>query len=345
MDIQCEICKLVFKSKHKFYAHLTTHDISKLDYWRKYIVHDDTAGNCLVCGKLLNLNRFNLFRGFNVKVHSGKCNACTKETFLLKYGNDGERRWQEYCKRQAETNTFAYKEKMYGYDKAQFDMYNKSRAVTLNNMINKYGDESGRDKFQSYVEKQRDAGCSLKYFVETYGVIDGPAMYAELNKKKANTLDNFIKRHGEDGLLLYENYLDRIQHNCYISKAATEFFTELAKTYVPIRNLYFGEKEFGLMHKDIDGKAEYFKYDFVDTQKKKIIEYNGDYWHAKSENDPEWLPEKHRGITAAESFNHDRKKKLCALQNGYKIFYIWEHEVKQNFQDAINKCKSFLQEE
>ena len=42
---------------------------------------------------------------------------------------------------------------------------------------------------------------------------------------------------------------------------------------------------------------------------------------------------------------HDRKKKLCALQNGYKIFYIWEHEVKQNFQDAINKCKSFLQEE
>lgn len=241
MDIQCEVRKLVFKSKHKFYEHLTTHDISRLDYWRKYIVHDDTAGNCLVCGKLLNLNRFNLFRGFNVKVHSGKCNACTKETFLL------------------------------------------------------------------------------KYFVETYGD-DGSEMYTELNKKKANTLDNFIKRYGEDGLMLYENYLDRIQHGCYCSKAATEFFTELSKTYVTVGNLYFGEKEFGLMYKDTDGKAEYFKYDFVDTQKKKIIEYNGDYWHAKSENDPEWLPEKHRGITAAESFKHDGKKKLCALQNGYKIF-------------------------
>lgn len=143
-----------------------------------------------------------------------------KRNLLLKYGNDGERRWQEYCKRQSETNTFAYKEKMYGYDKTQFDMYNKSRAVTL---------------------------------------------------------DNFIKRYGEDGLMLYENYLDRIQHGCYCSKAATEFFTELSKTYVTVGNLYFGEKEFGLMYKDTDGKAEYFKYDFVDTQKKKIIEYNGDY--------------------------------------------------------------------
>lgn len=64
----------------------------------------------------------------------------TKENFILKYGEQqGLIRWNNYCDKQRYSNTFQYKQQKLNWTKQQFTQYNKSRAVTLENLIAKHG--------------------------------------------------------------------------------------------------------------------------------------------------------------------------------------------------------------
>ena len=36
-------------------------------------------------------------------------------------------------------------------------------------------------------------------------------------------------------------------------------------------------------------------------------------------------------------------KKLCAERNGYKIYYIWEHDVNECYSECLSKCKLALE--
>ena len=340
--MKCEICGKEFRFYTQLKRHVENeHCITAVDYWRTYIIKNKDAGNCPICGKLLNMNRFHMLRGFNVKVHSGKCNAITKENYIKIYGEDeGLKRWEHYCSLQSETNTFEYKQKKYGWTKEQFDEYNKSRAVTLENMINKYGKEEGEKKFRNYCEIQKTVGCALEYFIEKYGPEEGEKKFKEVNKSKAQSLENFIKRFGEeDGKRKFDDYITN-NFKAYTSILATEFFKELT----PIKgdNIYYGDREFGKGQR-INGKWEYYKYDYTDTKTMKMIEFNGDYFHPKSRFDENWIPAAHRGVIAADAYDHDMRKKKCAEDNGFKIFYIWEHEVMENREDAIKRCLAFLE--
>ena len=98
----------------------------------------------------------------------------TLKNMIQKYGKDiGSQKWQSYIKKQAETNTFEYKQKKYGWTKEQFDEYNQSRAVTLKNMIRRYGKEDGQRRWDEYCTQQKTAGISLEYFIETYSIVTG----------------------------------------------------------------------------------------------------------------------------------------------------------------------------
>ena len=78
--------------------------------------------------------------------------ALTKEKMINKYGEEeGNKRWEKYCKRQSETNTFEYKQKTYGWTEEEFKKFNKSRAVTLKNLIKKYGEEEGNKKWMDFL--------------------------------------------------------------------------------------------------------------------------------------------------------------------------------------------------
>ena len=46
--------------------------------------------------------------------------------------------------------------------------------------------------------------------------------------------------------------------------------------------------------------------------------------------------------TAAEIWEKDNKKKLCAEINGYKILYIWESEYNESIEAVIKKCMRCL---
>lgn len=108
---------------------------------------------------------------------------------IRKFGKEeGYKRWEAYCKRQSETNTFEYKNKVYGMTEQEFKQYNKSRAATKDNMIRRWGEKLGIEKWNSYVEKQK-LTKSWDYMVKTYGIEKA----RQINRSKINSLENFQK--------------------------------------------------------------------------------------------------------------------------------------------------------
>lgn len=67
----------------------------------------------------------------------------TLQRCIVMYGEElGRKKWKEYCDKQAYTNSQEYKK----MSDLEFKKYNKSRAITKENMIKKYGAEKGLKK-------------------------------------------------------------------------------------------------------------------------------------------------------------------------------------------------------
>lgn len=261
----------------------------------------------------------------------------TKEKSLLVYGEDeGIKRWQAYCNKQSVKNTFAHKNKKYGMTREQFDEFNKSRSSTIDNMIARYGEEEGKKRWKEYCDKQAYAGCKLQYFIDKHGEDEGTRLYNELNKKKSNTLDVFIDRYGEvEGTERYENYMNTCK--VHYSEISQELFREIEKR---IGNSY-GEMYFQTRNREF-GKhsgSRYYFYDFVLLEKKIVIEFNGNLFHANpTMYHADDIP-KFRGntMTAQQLWDRDAEKFSFIESLGFKLIVVWEADYNNDKETIIQR--------
>ena len=88
----------------------------------------------------------------------------------------------------------------------------------------------------------------------------------------------------------------------------------------------------------------FYRYDFTDLKNKKIIEYNGDDYHANPNKYKSYdFPNPFRkDLSAKEIWVKDNKKIQLANSNGFDVLVIWDSEYKKNKEEIINKCKNFL---
>ena len=106
------------------------------------------------------------------------------DSFILKYGDKvGREKFKSYCNKQAYTNTYEYKHLKYGMSKDEFDKYNKSRACTLKNLIHRYGEIVGTEKWESYCKRQAYTN-SREYFIKTYGEVVGIKRWNNFNNAR-----------------------------------------------------------------------------------------------------------------------------------------------------------------
>lgn len=73
-------------------------------------------------------------------------------------------------------------------------------------------------------------------------------------------------------------------------------------------------------------------YDIKINDSKKIIEVQGDYWHAnpKKFKEADLIANKKLGtVSAREIWEKDATKKGVAENSGYSVLYIWESDIKQ----------------
>ena len=86
-----------------------------------------------------------------------------------------------------------------------------------------------------------------------------------------------------------------------------------------------------------------YSYDFC--YEKKIIEFNGDYWHC---NPKFWKPDMFNDtlkMKAEEKWKFDEEKRKTAELYKYKVLTIWENEYLENKELCLEKCIKFLKNE
>jgi len=258
----------------------------------------------------------------------------TEKSMIRKWGEtEGKKKWKEYCDKQSLTNTYEYKKKVYGWNKQDFKNFNKSRAVTKENLINKYGEELGLKYFDDYVSKQKYTK-SKEYMINKFGL----EKTNQINQSKALTLENYIKRLGKEKGT--KAYLEYINHSVnFYSNMSQELFKKLDEYLTPKYTTYYATKngEYGVMLND----KKYIKLDYFILELNLCIEFNGTYYHGDprifKENDH---PNPHnKTITAKEIWKNDNNRyKLLKESRNIDTIIIWENDYNDknfNIEDFI----------
>lgn len=114
-----------------------------------------------------------------------------------------------------------------------------------------------------------------------------------------------------------------------ISKPELKLFNSL-KEYIP----------------DLKQQLSLGSYLFDIHHGKKIIEFNGDYWHANPEiylfEDIVGNLLNNKPTYAYEVWAKDAKKKAFAESMGYDVMVVWESDYIQFPKSTIERCLSFL---
>jgi hypothetical protein len=281
-------------------------------------------------------------------------NSVTKENMIRNHGEIiGLQKWNDYCQKQSVKNTFEFKKDKYGWTEEQFKVFNNSRAVTLSNSIKKHGIEKGTKIYNSYVEKQRYAGCKLDYFIEKYGEIEGERKYKEVNIKKSHSLEGYLlitNGDFEKANELYNTY-QTTQNKTY-SNISQELFEilryELIQCGIDDSDIYFAEHNFEWFINNSTQLKNYY-LDFYVSSVNKVIEFNGDYWHCNPNKykQGELIEYLGRGIIDPMIIWEEDKNRLNDIK---KIPYIkdvlivWESDFKNNPLEVVENCMKFLLE-
>lgn len=258
-------------------------------------------------------------------------NRQSKIYFTTQYGERlGEIKFKELQTSQARTNSKEYK----GMTDEEFKRYNNSRAITLENMIKKYGEEEGTRVFNEYREKQRYKKSKQRY-IDEFGEEQGLKIFNEINKKKVQSLENFQRRYGkEEGLKRYRSYVEG--HRKGFSDVASNLFEQI-ESLASTDNVSFLylPKNSELLLEKIGG---FYKYDFCIPELKFIIEFNGDIFHGNpqlfSESD---CPNPYdRTLTAKQMWLKDKEKIDLAKSKGFDVMVIWERDYRNNPEIIVN---------
>lgn len=242
--------------------------------------------------------------------------------------------WNSYVEFQSKKNTFEYKNKKYGMSEYEFKDFNKSRSITLENMIKKYGSDEGTNRYNSYVEKQRYAGVALDYFISKHGEIKGTLEYNRVNKLKSNSYEALLSRLGSSEKV--ERWINRrgVKYAFY-SEKSQKFIRELVNNInISVHDkVYYATNtrgEYGMICQE---HKRYFRYDFVDHDNKICIEFHGDHYHANPalyEADDILYARGVVGYIASDVWKTDAIKKRVAVNRGFRFIEVWEMDWDKN---------------
>lgn len=270
----------------------------------------------------------------------------TIEHMIAKHGQiEGQRIWTEYCNKQSVKNKFETKQKKYGWTKDKFDEFNKSRGVTLVNLIKKYGEIEGKKKFDAYCDRQSYAGNKLEYFIEKYGEEEGKKKYINVSNQKILNIENFIRKYGPIlGPQKYQNYSNR--NISSISAISQKLFFAL-KTQLNRDNIWFGQHrgEYGMYLHDIN---QYVFLDFYDFKTNKAIEFFGDYWHAnpKQYREKDIINQKGIHYNVVDIWEKDlaRINAIIKQKSIKGLLIVWENDYYNDPDRVLFKCLEFLKD-
>lgn len=172
--------------------------------------------------------------------------------------------------------------------------------------------------------KNRQTTFSFDICIKKYGKEKGKEIFIERQKKWQESLT-------KNGNL-----------KCGFSKISQELFDNL--------NYYFKNRIFNYATNNGEFKIKkengngIWLFDFTDVENKKIIEYNGDLFHANpklfEKND---FPHPYRKeLKSIDIWKMDQNKINSMKKLGYDILVVWDSEYRNSKDSIIKKCINFL---
>lgn len=184
------------------------------------------------------------------------------------------------------------------------------------------------DEEASKLIKERQTTFSLEKCISKWGEEEGTRKFNERQLKWLETLNS--KSDDEKA----EINKKKVYKSGIASKNEKAIYEHLKKIFEGV------EDQFCIRR--VDDASRYYLYDM--RYHNKIIEYNGDLWHA---NPLLYRPDevvKFPGNTLkSESiWKKDQEKIELAKSNGFDVLVVWEKDYKENPEKVIQECINFL---
>jgi hypothetical protein len=179
---------------------------------------------------------------------------------------------------------------------------------------------------------------NIEYWVEK-GFNYQQAKLKVTERQTTFSLDICVQKYGEeDGLKRFNErqikWLTNYKRTNFSKISQTLFWGILeSEPMIKNNNIFFATFNNGF--KDDSGKNNEYRLsllngvilpDFIDLTKRKIIEFDGTYYHRS---------------TPENSLREEKRDKMI-LESGYQVLHVSEYDYKNNKQEIINKCVDFL---
>lgn len=237
--------------------------------------------------------------------------------------------------------------KEYWIKKGYTEQESQNLALEFKNNNNKLGAKSSSTSTFRNITSKR---CVEYYTVRGYSVEEAKILVSEGQKYFSKEI--CIKTYGEEkGLKVWQDRQNRWQNTLNskpneekarinrlkLSKGITVSNAEKI-ILDQIKNIFPTVKhQFTLS--DASNKKQYVYDISVD---KKIIEYNGDFWHSNPSKYSLDFINPRTKIKAFDKWAIDAVKIKYAESQGYQVLVIWESDFKQNKEKVIKECIQFL---
>jgi len=203
-----------------------------------------------------------------------------------------------------------------------------------------------------------------EYWIKHHNCTEEDAKNKVSDFQNLTSKEAFIKKYGEvEGLKRYDSHCFKATNEYQYahfskeeiesrnkptfkpSKMSQELFDMIFEKLSPdlCEHTYYANlnKEFG--KQDVQNLKYYF-YDFVITDIKICIEFNGDVFHANPiifESNDE--PNPYNNVKAEDIWKFDRQKLNLLTDLGFKVLVIWEKDWMTDKINELNKCLKFIQ--
>ena len=343
--VYCKVCGA--KLRNISNTHLKKHGMTMQDYKRQFPNESLFAEGLL---EEQNEKREATLDKYHTDENGKRTHYLTLEKCIAKYGeSEGLRIWNDSKSKRGSLSLDNLVRK-YGEEKGQQLYEKRCRQMrgkrTLDYFVAKYGEEEGKRRHKEYHDKYIGFE-TLDWFINKYGEEKGREVYDAACKGKGLTLATFVRKYGEEiGRQKYEEYYRNRYNQFGQSKVAMELFGKLLENDVVASHKVWCDghpKEFGKYLHELD---RYVFFDFFDETTGRIIEFNGDYWHANPlvyESDSIiHMPGKTTKL-AKDIWQWDEaRNKAIKSEFGYEVLVIWHNEWNENPDDVLNRCLEFL---
>ena len=271
----------------------------------------------------------------NIK-ESGKTRGGWSKQHFLELGYSEEDAEIEMKKRsqQREEKMAKYRER--AKETGEYKLY---KTTCVEYWLNKgYSEEEARNEL-----KRRQATNTLESYQKKYGEFDGLVKFKERNTKWSLEMEkryhtgeysrdsnkngkgiinrNYSNSEKELALVLYNILLNNCDCFEYMSISTGD------------------NKQYFIFD---DGRYYFYDIMFRCGDNRKIIEFNGDYWHMN----PVFYNKDDYNVsidlTAGEIWDIFEKKIDSARKNGFQVCVVWENDWKNNKEQVIDYCIKFL---